>query len=93
VTSLPSARPLVSFMTGYVAGAARVPLWRFAWTTVVGFLPLTLVFVLLGSRLQSLSLSDPLLYLALAPIVALLLLARPLARRIRAEPEDESAVS
>jgi len=81
--------PIVPFsLTGYVAGAARVPLRRFAWTTVVGFLPLTLVFVLLGSRLQSLSLSDPLLYMALAPILALLLLARPLARRIRAQPED-----
>jgi len=84
--------PVVPFsLTGYVAGAARVPLWRFAWTTVIGFLPLTLVFVLLGSRLQELSLSDPLLYLALLPLVALLLAARPLARRLRApakEPGD-----
>jgi uncharacterized membrane protein YdjX (TVP38/TMEM64 family) len=44
--------PVVPFsLTGYVAGAARVGLWRFSWTTVLGFLPLTLVFVLLGSRL------------------------------------------
>ncbi len=84
--------PVVPFsLTGYVAGAARVPLWRFAWTTVIGFLPLTVVFVLLGSRLQELSPTDPVLYLALAPIVVLLLAARPLARRLRAPVEDEPA--
>jgi uncharacterized membrane protein YdjX (TVP38/TMEM64 family) len=81
--------PVVPFsLTGYVAGAAGVGLWRFSWTTVVGFLPLTIVFVLLGSRLEELSLEDPLLYLALAPIAALLFAAKPLARRLRA-PEDE----
>lgn len=84
--------PVVPFsLTGYVAGAARVPLWRFAWTTVVGFLPITVVFVLLGSRLQELSPTDPVLYLALAPIAVLLLAARPLARRLRAPVEDEPA--
>ncbi len=89
--------PVVPFsLTGYVAGAAGVRLWRFAWTTVVGFTPLTVVFVLLGSRLEELSLSDPLLYLALAPILALLLAARPLARRLRAgdeEPDPERAAT
>lgn len=76
--------PVIPFsLTGYVAGAARVGLWRFAWTTVVGFLPLTVVFVLLGSRLQELSLGDPLLYLALAPVLVLLAVSRPLARRMR----------
>lgn len=85
--------PVVPFsLTGYVAGAASVPLWRFTWTTVVGFLPLTVVFVLLGSRLEELSLSDPLLYAALAPILALLFAARPLARRMRAPLDDEPAV-
>lgn len=85
--------PIVPFsLTGYVAGAAHVPLWRFAWTTVVGFLPLTLVFVLLGSRLEELSLTDPLLYLALAPLCALLLGVRPLARRLRVPLDDEPAI-
>ncbi len=89
--------PVVPFsLTGYVAGAAGVPVWRFAWTTAVGFLPLTLVFTLLGSRLESLSVSDPLLYLALAPVVALLLAARPLARKLGgpvagSTPEEEPA--
>ncbi len=81
--------PVVPFsLTGFVAGAARVPLVRFAWTTVVGFLPLTTVVTLLGSRLESLSLSDPLLYAALLPVLALLLAAKPLARHMR-EPEAE----
>jgi uncharacterized membrane protein YdjX (TVP38/TMEM64 family) len=81
--------PVVPFsLTGYVAGAARVPLGRFAWTTVVGFMPQTLVFVLLGSRLGELSLTDPLLYAALVPFAALLLLARPLRRRLRAREDD-----
>lgn len=81
--------PVVPFsLTGYAAGAARVGLWRFAWTTVIGFLPLTVVFVLLGSRLEELSLTDPLLYLALLPLVVLLFAARPLARRLR-PPADE----
>lgn len=82
--------PVVPFsLTGYVAGAAHVPVVRFAWTTVVGFLPLTIVTTLLGSRLESLSLDDPLLYAAVLPIVALLLAARPLARRLRAPDPDE----
>ena len=81
--------PIVPFsLTGYVAGAAGVPLWRFSWTTVVGFAPLTIVFVLLGSRLEELSLNDPILYLALAPIAVLLLAARPLARKLRERDDD-----
>jgi uncharacterized membrane protein YdjX (TVP38/TMEM64 family) len=85
--------PVIPFsLTGYVAGAAHVPLWRFSWTTVAGFLPMTAVVVLLGSRLEELSLTDPLLYLALAPIGLLLLAARPVARRLRAPAEDERAL-
>jgi uncharacterized membrane protein YdjX (TVP38/TMEM64 family) len=76
--------PIVPFsLVGYVAGAARTPLWTFAWTTVVGFLPLSIVVTLLGSRLETLSFEDPLVWLALAPIALLLLAARPLVRRLR----------
>lgn len=81
--------PIVPFsLTGYVCGAAGVPLWRFTWTTAVGFLPLTLIFILLGSRLEELSLTDPILYLTLVPVVGLLLAAKPLARHLGTEPEE-----
>ena len=34
--------PFVPFsLVGYVAGAARVPVWRYTWTTFVGVLPIT----------------------------------------------------
>ena len=38
-----------------VAGAARAPVPTFLWTTAVGYLPLTAVFVYLGSQLEELS--------------------------------------
>jgi uncharacterized membrane protein YdjX (TVP38/TMEM64 family) len=83
--------PVVPFsLTGYVAGAVRVRLWTFAWTTMVGFLPLTIVVTLLGSRLEELSLSDPLLWAALVPLAGLLLFAKPLAARMRLPAERES---
>ena len=41
--------PIVPYsLVGYVAGAAQVPLWRFAWTTVVGSIPLCAAVVYLG---------------------------------------------
>lgn len=70
-------------IVGYVAGAARVPLVPFAWTTFVGTLPLTAAAVLLGSRIDELSLTDPVLYLITVPFLILLALSRPLARRMR----------
>lgn len=39
----------------YAAGAARVPVWRFTWTTAVGYLPLTAVSVYFGTQLDLLS--------------------------------------
>jgi len=62
--------PLVPFsLIGYVAGAARVPFGRFIWTTVVGFLPLTMACAYFGSRLESLHPSDPRLWAALTPLL------------------------
>ena len=56
--------PVVPFsLTGIVAGAAHVPLWRFTWTTAVGYLPLTAYFVYLGSELEGFSLTDPVLWI------------------------------
>ncbi|MGZ4278139.1 MAG: TVP38/TMEM64 family protein [Solirubrobacteraceae bacterium] len=76
--------PIVPFsLIGYVAGAARTSVWTFSWTTVIGFLPLSIIVTLLGSRLQSLSLEDPVLLLALIPVALILLAGRPLVRRLR----------
>jgi uncharacterized membrane protein YdjX (TVP38/TMEM64 family) len=48
--------PIVPFsLVSYAAGAARVPPWRFAWTTVVGYLPITAISVYFGTRLDVLS--------------------------------------
>ena len=53
--------PIVPFsLVCYAAGAARVPLWRFIWTTLVGYLPITALAVYFGTRLEGLSLTDPL---------------------------------
>lgn len=85
VTVLLTARliPVVPFsLIGYVAGAAGVPLKRFAWTTLVGMLPLMTIVTLLGSRLEELSLSDPSLWLLIAPIVVLGIVAHPVGRRL-----------
>ncbi|HEY4779300.1 MAG TPA: VTT domain-containing protein [Solirubrobacterales bacterium] len=57
----------------YAAGAARVPLWRFVWTTAVGYLPITAISVYFGTRLESLSLTDPLVIGTAAGLLALLL--------------------
>jgi uncharacterized membrane protein YdjX (TVP38/TMEM64 family) len=69
-------------LVGYVAGATHVPFGRFAWTTLVGTLPLTLGAVLLGARLDELSLTDPLIYVAMLPFVLLAVATRPMARRL-----------
>lgn len=62
--------PVVPYsLIGYVAGAARVPLGTFVWTTVVGSLPLSLVVIALGTRLDSFSFDDPVLLLVAVPLV------------------------
>ncbi len=66
--------PIVPFsLVSYAAGAARVPVWRFAWTTVVGYLPITMLAVYFGTRLEGLSLTDPLVLGSAAALLALLL--------------------
>jgi len=81
--------PVIPFsLFSMVAGAAHVPLWRFIWTTVVGYLPITILFVYLGSELEELSPTDPILWLGAALMIALLLLTRKLNRIIREAPEE-----
>jgi uncharacterized membrane protein YdjX (TVP38/TMEM64 family) len=85
VTLLLGARlvPLVPFSVfSYAAGSARVPVWRFLWTSIVGYLPLTAVFAYLGSQLEELSITDPLLWAGAVVLLALLLLTRRLARSL-----------
>jgi uncharacterized membrane protein YdjX (TVP38/TMEM64 family) len=54
--------PIVPFsLFTIVAGAARVPLGRLLWTTAVGYLPLTALFVYLGTQLEELSPTNPIL--------------------------------
>lgn len=69
--------PIVPFsLFSYVLGSARVPLFTFVWTTAVGFIPLTGLFVLLGSRLEELSPTDPVIWGGTAVLIALLLVTR-----------------
>ena len=77
--------PIVPYnVVSYAAGATRVPLGRFAWTTAVGVMPLTALTALLGQRLQEPRFDDPILWGVLLGVIALLALARPVGRRMRA---------
>lgn len=74
--------PIVPFsLLSYAAGAARVPVWRFVWTTAVGYLPITAITVYLGSRLEGLSLGDPLVLGSAAALLALLAAGHWVVRR------------
>jgi uncharacterized membrane protein YdjX (TVP38/TMEM64 family) len=74
--------PVVPFSgVGYVAGATHVPVGRFAWTTVVGSIPLIAIAVVLGSRLEHFSITDPLVWAMLGGFTALILISHPLSRR------------
>lgn len=65
--------PILPFsIVSYAAGAARVPLWRFIWTTAVGYLPITALSVYFGTRLEGLSLTDPLVFISAGALLALL---------------------
>ena len=56
--------PVIPFsFFSMAAGAARADLLTFAWTTAVGYLPLSAIFVYLGSRLETLSPTDPILWI------------------------------
>jgi uncharacterized membrane protein YdjX (TVP38/TMEM64 family) len=62
--------PIMPFsLMGYVCGAARVPLWRFLWTTVVGYAALTAYFTYVGSRLEGFSAEDPILWIGGGAII------------------------
>jgi uncharacterized membrane protein YdjX (TVP38/TMEM64 family) len=76
--------PIVPYnVVSFAAGATHVPFGRFTWTTAVGVVPLTALTALLGERLQSPRLDDPVLWAVLAGVLVLLALARPVGRRLR----------
>jgi uncharacterized membrane protein YdjX (TVP38/TMEM64 family) len=60
-----------------------VPTWRFTWTTFVGSIPLCAAVVFLGHRLDSLSVTDPGVLVAVGAFVALLVAGRLLSTRVR----------
>ncbi len=79
--------PIVPFsLLSYAAGAAHVPVWRFVWTTVVGYLPITALSVYFGTKLEGLSLTDPIVLGSALALLALLLAGHWAMRRGRAEP-------
>ena len=76
--------PFVPFsLVGYIAGATRVPVWRYTWTSFVGVLPITAAATYLGHALDDFSASDPLLWVAICVIVILALLTVHSARRLK----------
>jgi uncharacterized membrane protein YdjX (TVP38/TMEM64 family) len=82
--------PILPFsVVSYAAGAARVPAWRFIWTTALGYLPITAIAVYFGTRLEGLSLTDPLVLGSALALLALLGIGHWAVRRqarLSAEP-------
>ncbi|HEY8810601.1 MAG TPA: VTT domain-containing protein, partial [Solirubrobacterales bacterium] len=65
--------PLIPFnLVCYAGGLARVPVRRYAWTTLVGYLPITALSVYFGTRLEGLGLTDPLVLGSAAALLVLL---------------------
>jgi uncharacterized membrane protein YdjX (TVP38/TMEM64 family) len=80
--------PIVPFsLVCYAAGAAHVPLRRYVWTTLVGYLPVTVLAVYFGTRLEGLKLTDPLVFGTAAALLILVLAGNWIVRR-QAKPED-----
>lgn len=76
--------PFVPFsLVCAVCGIARVPLRRYAWTTVAGMAPQLTLVSLFAARLQHPRISDPLLWSAAGGFLVLVLIGPPLLRRMR----------
>ena len=47
--------PVIAFnLINYAAGLTRITWWQFLWTTGVGILPMTLMMVIMGDRMEQL---------------------------------------
>jgi uncharacterized membrane protein YdjX (TVP38/TMEM64 family) len=80
--------PIVPFsLVCYAAGAAHVPLRRYLWTTLVGYLPVTVLAVYFGTRLEGLKLTDPLVFGTAAALLLLVLAGNWIVRR-QAKADD-----
>jgi uncharacterized membrane protein YdjX (TVP38/TMEM64 family) len=76
--------PLIPFNAiCYAAGITRVPLGRYAWTSVVGIVPLTVLVAYLGSRLESPNFSDWRVWLLIVAFVAIVVGGQVVERRLR----------
>ncbi|UTI65492.1 VTT domain-containing protein [Paraconexibacter antarcticus] len=81
--------PVVPYsLVGYVAGAARVPFLTFAWTSLVGNIPISLVVIAVGTRLRSFSLSDPVVWLAVVPVLIAAVVVHRISRVSRRGGDD-----
>ncbi len=82
--------PIVPFsLLGYAVGATRRSLWTLVWTSAVGYLPLTAAVAYLGAHAQSLSANQPLVWVAVVVVIALLVLSRVLAGHSLRDHDDE----
>jgi uncharacterized membrane protein YdjX (TVP38/TMEM64 family) len=74
--------PIVPFsLFSIAAGAARVPIGRLLWTTAIGYLPITALFVYLGTQLEELSPTDPILIAGGVAMIAIVYAAHRWRRR------------
>lgn len=88
-------------VVNYGSGATHVPLGTFAWTTAVGVLPGSMIFVFVGTRIPTLAdlsdrgvwrLVDPLLFGVLAATVIFPLLIRWTMRRFRKHTHGQAVL-
>lgn len=80
--------PIVPFsLFTIVAGAARVPFGRLMWTTAIGYIPLTALFVYLGTQLEELSPENPILIGGAVALVAVIWLGHRLRHRLLGDPD------
>jgi uncharacterized membrane protein YdjX (TVP38/TMEM64 family) len=81
--------PIVPFsLFTVVAGAAHVPLGRLMWTTAIGYIPITALFVYLGTQLEELSPTDPILIGGGILLIAVVYAAHRLRHRLLDPPDD-----
>jgi uncharacterized membrane protein YdjX (TVP38/TMEM64 family) len=88
--------PIFPFsVISYACGAARVPFWRYTWTTMLGYTPITAISVYLGSRLEDLHPTDPIVIgsfvLVIALMIAMRWLGTALAREDSTSREETAA--